>query len=351
MKINVGHHVLGAGAPAFIIAEAGVNHNGNVDLARRLVDAAADAGASAVKFQTFDPKALAAATAPHAEYQRLRAGGVSQHEMLARLVLPREVHVELKARAESRALGFLSSPFDESSADFLVDIGVAALKIPSGEVTNHPFLKHVARTGLPLLVSTGMCMLDEVEGAVATIRSAGTPPLALLHCVSSYPADPGDANLRAMATLRTRFGVPVGWSDHTTGVDVSVAAAALGAELIEKHLTLDRSLPGPDHAASLEPSEFARLVVGVRAAEAALGDGQKRPRPAEIPIAAVSRKSLHWRISPSVGERVRVEHLIALRPGTGLSPTRLDAIVGCVVCRAVEAGVAVDEADLSPQDE
>jgi len=347
--VRVGGHVIGPSAPCFLIAEAGVNHNGDVALAHRLVDAAAECGADAVKFQTFRAESLAAAGAPLAEYQERSVEAADQQRMLERLALSEGAHRELKVHAEERGLVFLSSPFDERSADFLDALDVAAFKIPSGEVTNHPFLAHVASKGRPMLLSTGMCDLPEVAAAVDVIREAGNPPLALLHCVSSYPAATSDANLRAMETLARAFGVPVGWSDHTEGPEAALAAVALGACLVERHLTLDRDLPGPDHRASLEPGEFAGLVRQVRAVECALGTGEKAPRPAERPIAAVARKSLHWRAALAAGQRLEAGHVAALRPGTGLAPSRLPSLLGRRLRRDVPAGAIVSEDDLEAE--
>lgn len=348
-RVEVAGRAIGSGAPCFVIAEAGVNHNGEAELAHRLVDAAADAGADAVKFQTFDPDLLATADAPRAEYQERATGqGGSQHEMLRQLALPREAHAELAEHARRRGILFLSSPFDAGSADFLHELGVPAFKIPSGELTNHPFLAHLARKGRPLLVSTGMSRMVEVAAAVDAIRAEGDVPLALFHCVSSYPTEPRHANLRAVATLRNAFGVPAGWSDHTPGTDVALAAVALGADLLEKHLTLDRTLPGPDHQASLEPDELERLVLELREVELALGDGEKEPQPTEAAVAAVARKSLHWAADLSAGTLVAEQHLRALRPGTGLPPSRLHGLAGRRLRHAVSGGAQVREGDLEP---
>ena len=344
---RVGGRAIGPSAPCFLIAEAGVNHNGDVALAHRLVDAAAASGADAVKFQTFEAESLAAAGAPLAEYQRRSVEAADQRRMLECLALSEGAHRELKAHAEACGLVFLSSPFDERSADLLDRLGVAAFKVPSGELTNHPLLAHVAAKGRPLLVSTGMSDLSEVAAAVDVIRDAGDPPLALLHCVSSYPASTADANLRAMETLARAFGVPVGWSDHTEGPAAALAAVALGARLVERHLTLDRSLPGPDQRASLEPDELAELVREVRAVESALGTGEKAPRPVERPIAAVARKSLHWRSALAAGERLEPRHVVALRPGTGLAPSRLPSLLGRRLRRDVPAGAIVGEDDFA----
>jgi N,N'-diacetyllegionaminate synthase len=341
--ITIAGRAIGEGQRCFVIAEAGVNHNGDPELARRLVDVAADAGADAVKFQTFEPAALVTASAPKAAYQERNDGTHrSQREMLEALVLPRALHQELRARATARGLIFLSSPFDEASADFLVELGVPALKVASGELTNHLLLEHLAGKGVPLLVSTGMAVMDEVSAALAALRRAGDPPVALFHCVSNYPCSPDEANLRAMATLRERFGVPVGWSDHTLGIEVALAAVALGACVLEKHFTLDRSLPGPDHLASLEPGELAAMVRGVRVVEAARGSGDKRPSVSERAVARVARRSLYWRAPLPAGTVVGRQHLMALRPGDGLSPSRLSDVLGRSLKRAVAAGDKVE---------
>ena len=265
--LDLAGHLIGEGHSCFVIAEAGVNHNGELELAHRLVDAAADAGADAVKFQTFKAEWLAAAGAPLAAYQHAGFDGGDQRELLGRLELSFEAHVELQRHAVARGILFLSSPFDEPSADLLERLGVPAFKVPSGELTNLPFLALLARMGRPLLISTGMASMVEVADAVDAVADAGDPPVALFHCVSSYPAVPADANLRAIPTLRRAFDVPVGWSDHTSGIEIPLAAVAIGADLVEKHLTLNRSLPGPDHAASLEPGEMTALVRWIRTVE------------------------------------------------------------------------------------
>jgi sialic acid synthase SpsE len=248
--------------------------------------------------------------------------------MLKRLELPEMAWAGLREYCTACGVGFLSSPFDEVSADFLAALGVDALKIPSGELTNLPYLSHVAPLGLPLIVSTGMADLEETTRAVETIREAGNPPLALLHCVSAYPAPAEACNLRVLETLGSRFGVPVGWSDHTLGNEVALAAVALGACIVEKHFTLDRSLPGPDHAASLEPREFADLVAGIRKVESALGSADKRPAAVETETAAVARKSLVALRGLAAGERLTGEDVAARRPGTGIPPAERDRYVG-----------------------
>jgi N,N'-diacetyllegionaminate synthase len=339
--MKIGGHEIGNGR-AFVIAEAGVNHNGDVALAERLVDIAADAGCDAVKFQTFDPVALATPAAAKADYQRETTGeGGSQLEMLKALVLPRAAHVTLQARAHARGLVFLSTPFDEASADFLETLDVPAFKVSSGDLTNVLLLKHLAAKRRPLLLSTGMATLAEVQAALAVV----TGDVALFHCVSNYPAEPVDCNLRAMATLRAATQRPVGWSDHTHGIDVTIAAVALGAELVEKHFTLDRTLPGPDHRASLEPGELAAMVRGIRNTEAALGDGQKVPRPSELAVAVVARRSLCYREDLVPGTVLAEGHFIALRPGTGVPPTEMGRIVGRRLQQAVKRGQLVETSD------
>jgi sialic acid synthase SpsE len=343
---ELGERRIGDG-PVFVIAEAGVNHNGDPELARRLVDAAAAVGADAVKFQTFDPKSLAASGAPTAAYQR-RAGvtAIDQRDMLSRLALPLDSWADLQSRARAHGLIFLSTPFDDGSADLLDDLGVPAFKVGSGDLTDTPFIARLARRGHPLLISTGMADMIEVAAAVDAVRAVGDVPMALFHCVSSYPADPADANLSAIETMRRAFGCPVGWSDHTPGVDLALAAVAVGAKLVEKHLTLDRSLPGPDHGASLEPDAFRTMVAGIRAVEASLGTGIKSPVEAERELARVARRSLHWHASCPAGHLIRAADFDAQRPGTGISPARLESLVGCRTARAVEAGTLVDAADL-----
>jgi sialic acid synthase SpsE len=341
--------LLGGGNRCFVIAEAGVNHNGDPDRAHALIDAAADAAADAVKFQTFDPEALAATSAPTADYQKKGGSGSNQVEMLRALTLPRSVYPDLQAHARQRNILFLSSPFDEASADFLLELGLPALKVASGELTNHGFLAKLARAGKPLLVSTGMSTAAEVGEALRVIREAGRSPVALFHCVSNYPASPAEANLRAMDAMRQAFEVPVGWSDHTEGIELSVAAAALGAELLEKHLTTDRNLPGPDHRASLEPGELARLVRSVRDVEAALGTGEKVPTASERVMATVARKSLHLGAALPAGAILAARDLVALRPGSGIPPSRLGDVVGRRLRRGLPAGAMLDENDLEPR--
>lgn len=347
-EIEVAGRRIGPGHPCFVIAEAGVNHNGDIGVAHRLIDVAAEAGADAVKFQTFAADRLATADAPKAEYQKATTGAdESQLEMLRRLELKPEQHFELLRHAAERGLIFLSTPFEETSADLLETLGIAAFKVPSGEVTNTPFLIHLARKGRPLLLSTGMSTLEEVDGAVRAVRENGDPPLALLHCVSCYPAAAADCNLRALETLRRNFGVPVGFSDHTLGTHVSTAAVALGANLIERHFTLDRTLPGPDHRASSEPAELAALIRGVREVESALGDGVKRRIASEEGTAAVARKSLVAVVDIPAGVRLEPAMFETKRPGTGVAPHRLWTLAGRRAQRTLERGAILQEDDFA----
>jgi N-acetylneuraminate synthase/N,N'-diacetyllegionaminate synthase len=334
---------IGMGAPCFVIAEAGVNHNGELEMARQLIDAATAAGASAVKFQTFKAERLVTLDAPKAGYQKLvTRAAESQYEMLRRLELSSGAHRELMAYCRSRGLLFMSTPFDEESADFLDELGVALFKLPSGEVTNLPFLAHVARKSKPMIVSTGMADLNEVAAAVRTIEDEGLRELVLLHCVSSYPAEAKDINLRAMLAMNVAFGVPVGYSDHASGAEVALAAVALGACVIEKHLTLDRNLPGPDHQASLEPAELKALVTGIRTVEAALGDGVKRPAASEFDTAQVARKSLVAARDIPAGTTLTGDLIAIMRPGTGLAPSMRSQLIGRTVRVGMPKGTLFD---------
>ncbi|MGQ9558025.1 MAG: N-acetylneuraminate synthase [Desulfurispora sp.] len=331
----------------FIIAEAGVNHNGSLELAKQLVDVAVQAGADAVKFQTFRAEKLVSRSAPKAAYQcRTTAESESQLEMVRKLELSEEQHAELVAYCRQKGIQFLSTPFDEPSVDLLVNhFDVPLIKIPSGEITNGPFLLYIARTGKPVILSTGMSTLGEVETALGVlafgyIRLQAEPSLAafqaayaseegrqalrrkvtLLHCTTEYPAPFADVNLRAMDTLRAAFGLPVGYSDHTPGIAVPIAAVARGAVVIEKHFTLDCNLPGPDHRASLEPGELKQMVQAIRQVEQALGSGLKIPAASEIKNMPVARRSLVAARAIKRGEQFTGENVTAKRPGNGCSP-------------------------------
>jgi sialic acid synthase SpsE len=300
-----------------------------------------------VKFQTFAADRVAAREAPKAEYQRQTTrADETQRQMLRRLELSPAAHRELKAHAHGRGLMFLSTPFDEASADLLDALGVPAIKVGSGELTNLPFLEHVARKGRPVILSTGMSSLDEVRAAVTAVRETGNHDLILLHCVSEYPARAGDANVRAMLTLADVFHTPVGYSDHTPGLEVALAAVALGASVIEKHFTLDRALPGPDHRASLEPAQLTELVRGIRVVEQALGDGVKAPTAGELVNRAVARRSLAAAVDLPAGAALTRESLCALRPATGISPASLRAVIGRTLTRPRRAGELIAWSDL-----
>ena len=338
-EITITGRKIGPGRPCFVIAEAGVNHNGDLDLGRQLIDVAVAAGADAVKFQTFKADRLAAASAPKAKYQIENTGtSESQQEMLRKLELTGEMQEAFAAHCRERGILFLSTPFDEGSADELEALGVPAFKVPSGELTNLPLLRHLARKGKPMIVSTGMSYLGEVETALHAIAGEGNDAVAVLHCVSNYPAAAGDINLRAMGTMAEAFRIPVGYSDHSSGIEISVAAAALGATIIEKHFTIDRRLPGPDHVASLEPDELREMMRAIRSVEAALGDGIKRPTAAEASTADVARRSLVAAVPLRAGMVLGAEHVAILRPGTGLAPALLPHIVGRTLRMPVEQG-------------
>ena len=332
----------------FVIAEAGVNHNGSIDLALRLVDEAREAGADAVKFQTFRAERLVSRSAQKAEYQKRNTEGAdTQFDMLEHLELSDEAHRTLLAHCRDAGITFLSSPFDEQSADMLDQLGVAAFKIPSGELTNHGFLRHVAGKGRPLILSTGMSTLTEVSEAVAIILAAGNRQLSLLHCVTEYPAPFAEVNLRAMVTLKGTFGFPVGYSDHTPGLEIAVAAVALGASIIEKHFTLNRDLPGPDHLASLEPDELARMVRVIRNVEQALGDGVKAPAPCELKNIPIARRSVVAERDIEAGELLLPENVAIKRPGNGIQPRDFEKVMGRAVAIKINAGDVITWEDLT----
>jgi len=328
-SIHIGDITIGTDHPCIIIAEAGVNHNGSLDLAKQLIDAAAHAGADAVKFQTFHADSIVTSTAGKADYQKqTTSSDESQYEMIRNLELADDAFRELSAHAERRGIIFLSTPFDEESVDLLDAIGVPAFKIPSGEITNLPLLKKIAQKQKPIILSTGMATLGEVEEAVVYLRKHGAQEIVLLHCTTSYPAPIHSVNLRAMETLRCAFKVPVGYSDHTEGITIPIAAVAMGAQVIEKHFTLDRTLPGPDHRASLEPDELQLMVQAIRNVEKAIGTGIKKRTEEEDKILLVARKSIVAGRDIVKGEFIREKDLKIKRPGNGISPEYLDKIVG-----------------------
>ena len=336
--------------PVFFIAEAGVNHNGNVGLALDLVDVACKAGADAVKFQTFTTDKIIAIDAPLAEYQKARAGVPSALEMLKGFELPQADFARIADHCRTIGIEFMSSPFDLDSAAFLAGIGMTKFKLASGEITNGPFVRGVARlaagVGGAVILSTGMSTLDEVAEAVGWIEGEGCRDLTILHCVSNYPAPARHANLRAMDTLGAAFGHPIGWSDHTLGDAVSLAAVARGARVVEKHFTLDKALAGPDHAMSMDPDGLARLIAGIRTVEASLGDGIKRPVEAEREIMTVARRSLFAARDIAAGALVTEADLTALRPGDGISAAKMPEVVGRRAARPLPAGTKLALTDL-----
>lgn len=314
-----------------IIAEAGVNHNGDLELAKQLVRAAAEAGADLVKFQSFVTSKSISKAAPKADYQKASTNPEeSQYEMVRKLELSHADHLVLLEECKKCGIGFFSTAFDFESYDMLVELGVELVKIPSGELTNLPYLRYVSRHGFPLILSTGMAAIGEIDAALDAIEASGTPRsnVTILHCTTEYPAPMVDVNLRAMQTLQVTFGTSVGYSDHTKGIEIPIAAVALGATVIEKHFTLSRSLPGPDHQASLEPEELSAMVRGIRNVELALGDGLKRPSPSEIKNKAIARKSIVASRSIIAGEIFSDDCLSTKRPGTGISPMRWDEVIG-----------------------
>ncbi len=344
-------------AHVYVIAEAGVNHNGSVDRALEMIDVAAEAGADAVKVQTFRADALVSRSAPKADYQvRTTGSAESQLDMVRALELDEAAHRRLADHCRARRVEFLSTPFDVASVGLLTALGVPKLKVPSGEITNPLLLRAVAATGLPLIISTGMSTLDEIERALSVVAAVwtGAPAardahgggegqrllrerVTLLHCTTEYPAPLDEVNLRAMSTMAARFGLPIGYSDHTEGTVVAAAAVALGAVVIEKHFTLDRDLPGPDHRASLEPPELGAMIAGIRAVERALGSADKGPTASERRNLAVARKSLVAARAIRRGEPFTVQNLTTKRPGSGISAMEYDAWLGRLADRDYEA--------------
>lgn len=318
----------------FIIAEAGVNHNGNIEIAKKLVDAAAQAGADAVKFQTFRTENLVCRNAGKAEYQtKTTEETESQFDMLKRLELTPDMHQQLIQYCQSRRIMFLSTPFDIESLHYLVQCGIDIIKIPSGEITNYPYLEEVGKTGKKVILSTGMCFMDEVRNAVEVLRDNGCEDITVLHCNTEYPTPYHDVNLRAMMQLQTELGMAVGYSDHTVGIEVPIAAAALGAIVIEKHFTLDRDMEGPDHKASLEPDELKKMVEAIRNIELSLGNGQKIPSDSEKRNINIVRKSIVAKCDIAQGEILTEENLTTKRPGDGVSAMKWREVIGTKAVR------------------
>lgn len=341
MTFAIAGRPIGLEHPPFVIAEAGVNHDGDVAVAHELVELARRAGADAVKFQTFDPKALVSNTARTTPYQQDAGFGGSQSDMLRTLTLPMSAWRDLRDHCDDSGIIFLSSPFDLGSARMLVDMGTPVIKVGSGELTNTPFLRSVAAMGVPMIISTGMANMDEVR---VGLEACAATPTAVLHCVTSYPAPADECNLRAIVAMRAELHAEIGWSDHTTNWTTAVASVALGATILEKHITTDRTRTGPDHAASLEEAPFTQYVRVVGEAWAALGDGVKRRVPAEEANARLARRSLHAARDILAGQTLAPEDVVALRPEGGLAPGAL--VVGRVAHREIKRGEQIFDADL-----
>ena len=321
----------------FIIAEAGVNHNGDIGLAKQLIDAAAESGANAVKFQTFISEKIVSRSAGKANYQKETTDSdESQIDMLRRLELRFQDFRELKRYCEQKGIMFLSTAFDICSADFLYDLGLPLFKIPSGEITNYPLLKAIGQFKKRVIMSTGMSELKDIEAAINVLKEQGTSDIILLHCNTQYPTPFSDVNLRAMNELKKHFGLPVGYSDHTKGIEVPIAAAALGAVVIEKHFTLDNNMEWPDHKASLEPDELAKMVASIRNIEMALGSGMKTVTDSERENIAAARKSIVAAAHINKGEVLTDQNLTVKRPGTGISPMRWTELIGRIADRDYE---------------
>ena len=313
----------------FIIAEVGVNHNGSVDIAKKMIDTAKACGVDAVKFQTFVSENLVSRFAEKAEYQKETTGkDESQLAMIKKLELSYDDFRDLKSYAESMGLEFMSTPFDHESIDFLAELGMDIFKIPSGEITNLPYLMRIAKLKRRVILSTGMSTLQEIKEAIAILKKYGTDDITLLHCNTAYPTPYGDVNLNAMKTLRDSFGLPVGYSDHTKGIEVPIAAAALGAVVIEKHFTLDRNMEGPDHKASLEPDELKQMVTSIRNIEDALGSYEKRLTESEAVNRDVVRKSIVAKCNIKKGDIFSEANITVKRPGTGISPMEWFTVLG-----------------------
>jgi N,N'-diacetyllegionaminate synthase len=341
--------------PVFIIAEAGVNHNGDADLAMELVEIAHRAGADAIKFQTFKAESLVTETAEKAEYQKRATGEGSQIEMLKALEMSKELHFRLFDRCQELGIAFMSTAFDEELLSFLIELGMHYIKVPSGELINHPFLKAVASYDLPIILSTGMGDMDEIQEAVAVIsdvrkKSGFSTPLedrlTILHCTSNYPAAPSDVNLKAMQSIAHKTGLPIGYSDHTLGPAIPTAAVGMGATIIEKHFTTDRNLPGPDHKASLEPDELTEMIKYIRGVEAALGDGVKAPTESEQNVRAVARRSVVIRKDLPAGHIITFDDIHLLRPASGIAPKYYDKLSGRILKQPVAGGTPLQWSDL-----
>ena len=336
-KFKKSDKIISNNSSTFIIAEAGVNHNGSEKLALELINAASQSGADAIKFQTFNTKKLVSIYAETADYQKKNTNESNQFSMLNKLELSKETHIKIFEKCQELNIEFLSTPFDIESAVFLVNLGMKKIKIPSGEITNLSFIKELASFNLPIILSTGMSSIDEVKDAVSTIKKMREiknfshpldEMLTILHCTSNYPTKYEDVNLKAIQTLEEKFSMPVGYSDHTLGIDVASLAVVMGAKIIEKHFTLDKSMLGPDHKASLNPEELCLMIKKIKETEVCLGDGIKEAQKNEIPIKELVRRSVALKLDKKKGETLNSEDLILLRPGNGISPIELKKVFG-----------------------
>lgn len=321
----------------FIIAEAGVNHNGDLELAKKLVDVAVQAGADAVKFQTFKAETLVCKNAEKADYQKETTEvSESQYQMLKKLELTHEMHLELLKYCKQKNILFLSTPFDIESIHYLVDLGLDIIKIPSGEITNYPYLAEAGKSKKKIILSSGMSTLDEVNAAVCVLQEKGGEDITVLHCNTEYPTPYEDVNLKAMNIMKEKLGIPVGYSDHTLGIETAVAAAALGASVIEKHFTLNRNMQGPDHKASLEPNELCEMIKMIRNIEKIIGNGIKKPSRSEVRNLKIVRKSIVAKTRIQEGECFSIHNITVKRPGDGISPMRWNEIIGQKAIRDFE---------------
>jgi len=339
--------------PVFVIAEAGVNHNGDLAMALALCDAARAAGADAVKFQTFRAEDLVVPGAPTAEYQKRQTGEQDQFSMLRNLELSPEQHERIRDHCVRIGIEFFSTPFSIEAVDLLVALGVRRIKMPSGELTHRALVEHACATGLPVLLSTGMGTMAEIREALEWAGTArgSLDGISVLHCTSAYPAPDEALNLRAITTMRQELGLPIGYSDHSLGIEAALAAVSLGATVIEKHLTLDASLPGPDHAASLEPEGFAAMVRGIRRISQMLGDGVKAPRPQELDAARVARRSIVAVVDIPAGARLSAAMLACRRPATGIAPRDWDRVIGATARSAIAAGTVLQWGQVAPAED
>ena len=344
-EIRLGDLTIGSGAGVFVIAEIGINHNGSVEEAVKLIDAAADCGADAVKFQSFRADQLLICSRDRYAQQ---GGEESAYDLLRRCELSFDGQEKLKTHADKRGIMFLSTPFDNESADFLERLKVPAFKVASGDITHIPLLDHIAAKGKPVFLSTGMSYLDEVIEAVRRLREGGSPEILLMHCTSSYPAAPGDMNLRALETLQSYFGLPVGLSDHSRGILFSIAAAAMGAAAVEKHFTLDQGAKGPDHKASLDPNELKELVRNLRFLEAGMGSGEKSPAKSEMEGRRLGRRSVVAAADIQAGEQIVSEMLTCKRPGVGVAPKYRNRVAGMTPRRFIAKDTIITWEDLNP---